>query len=224
MQDLIRETVFGRLAHLASGGKFFPPAEQRDPSRVERYMVNNNDNKSASGSETSITAADQDVPSNENEKKVINPEQGTDFELIDWIENDPEACHDQLSSLTKHKVSNQFQQNPRNWSSTKKVFVTFQICFLTVAVYIGSAIYTAGLLGVMKQFHVSDVAALLGLTLFVIGYALGPMILVNSAPPFPPPLHIRFPLLLLTPTLSFPPRPPSPKCPSSAATPSTSAR
>jgi MFS transporter, DHA1 family, multidrug resistance protein len=61
----------------------------------------------------------------------------------------------------------------------KKFFVTFQICFLTLSVYIGSAIYTAGLEGVMEQFHVSQVAALLGLTLFVLGYALGPMILVQ---------------------------------------------
>lgn len=31
-----------------------------------------------------------------------------------------------------------------NWSTTKKVFVTFEICLLTFSVYIGSAIYSAG--------------------------------------------------------------------------------
>ena len=61
----------------------------------------------------------------------------------------------------------------------KKFFVTFEICLLTTSVYIGSAIYTAGLLGVVSQFGVSEVAATLGLTLFVIGYALGPMIWVR---------------------------------------------
>ena len=50
-----------------------------------------------------------------------------------------------------------------------------------MAVYIGSAIYTAGLEGVMHQFGVSDVAALLGLTMFVLGYALGPMVLVHPS-------------------------------------------
>lgn len=70
-------------------------------------------------------------------------------------------------------------QHPRNWSKNKKLFVTFQICFLTTSVYIGSAVYTAGIQGVTQQFHVSDVVALLGLTLFVLGYALGPMILVR---------------------------------------------
>ena len=61
----------------------------------------------------------------------------------------------------------------------KKCFVTFQICLLTTSVYIGSAIYTAGLQGIVQQFGVSEVAALLGLTLFVLGYALGPMVLVR---------------------------------------------
>jgi DHA1 family multidrug resistance protein-like MFS transporter len=47
---------------------------------------------------------------------------------------------------------------------------------LTFSVYIGSAIYSAGITGVMERFSVSQVAATLGLTLFVAGYGLGPMI------------------------------------------------
>jgi DHA1 family multidrug resistance protein-like MFS transporter len=58
----------------------------------------------------------------------------------------------------------------------KKFFVTFEICLLTFSVYIGSAIYSPGLEGVMAQFGVSQVAATLGLTLFVAGYGLGPML------------------------------------------------
>jgi DHA1 family multidrug resistance protein-like MFS transporter len=57
-------------------------------------------------------------------------------------------------------------QNPRNWSQTKKFFVTFEICFLTFSVYIGSAIFTAGIEDVMHEFGVSQVAAILGLTLY----------------------------------------------------------
>lgn len=48
--------------------------------------------------------------------------------------------------------------------------------FLTFSIYIGSAIYTPGLMGVMQQFGVSQVAATLGLTLFVAGYGLGPLL------------------------------------------------
>lgn len=63
-----------------------------------------------------------------------------------------------------------------NWSTPKKFFVTFLICFLTFSVYIGSAIYSAGTVGVTERFGVSQVAATLGLTLFVAGYGLGPMV------------------------------------------------
>lgn len=51
----------------------------------------------------------------------------------------------------------------------KRFFVTFEICFLTFSVYIGSAIYTPGLMSVMSDFGVAQVPATLGLTLYVAG-------------------------------------------------------
>lgn len=47
--------------------------------------------------------------------------------------------------------------------------------------YVGSAIYTAGIPDITQSFGVSRVAATLGLTLFVIGYALGPMIFAPAS-------------------------------------------
>lgn len=58
----------------------------------------------------------------------------------------------------------------------KKFWVTFLVCLLTTSVYIGSAIYTPGVEDVMRVFGVSQVAATLGLSLFVAGYGLGPML------------------------------------------------
>lgn len=43
--------------------------------------------------------------------------------------------------------------------------MTFEIVFLTFSVYIGSAIFSAGITDVMQVFGVSQVAATLGLTL-----------------------------------------------------------
>lgn len=60
-----------------------------------------------------------------------------------------------------------------NWSQLKKSWVMFQVCFLTFSVYFGSAVYTAGVRGVAEQFHVSSVAATLGLTLFLLGCGTG---------------------------------------------------
>lgn len=87
----------------------------------------------------------------------IDPEIGRDAHIVDWYgPDDPE--------------------NPQHWSTVKKIWVTFEICLLTFSVYIGSAIYTPSILGVSETFGVSHVAATLGLTLFVLGYATGPML------------------------------------------------
>jgi len=67
-------------------------------------------------------------------------------------------------------------ENPMNWSRPKKIWVMFQVCFLTFSVYFGSAVYTAGVRGVAEEFHVSPVAATLGLTLFLLGCGTGPML------------------------------------------------
>ena len=98
------------------------------------------------------------LPSKVTEKDSSDSESPVKDEriIIDWIENDPE--------------------NPRNWSSAKKAWVHGLICLLTTSVYIGAAIYTVGIEGVTKQFNVSQTVALLGLTLFIIGYGLGPII------------------------------------------------
>jgi len=49
----------------------------------------------------------------------------------------------------------------------------FQTCLLTFTIYVGSAIYTAGIPYISEEFHVSAVAATVGLTVFVAGYGLG---------------------------------------------------
>ncbi|KAI0084944.1 MFS general substrate transporter [Irpex rosettiformis] len=68
-------------------------------------------------------------------------------------------------------------ENPRNWSFAKRCFVTFDICLLTFSIYIGSAIYAPGIPDISEKFGISNVAASLGITLFVLGYGIGPMFL-----------------------------------------------
>ena len=164
MKDLFRETTFGRLVRLISRGKLFAYEEELNPLSLKKYQPNDSGTSSTS---TSLPVDGKHNPPNEGQETAIplDQEKGSDHLLVDWTLDDP--------------------QNPRNWSTPKKLFVTFQICLLTTSVYIGSAIYTAGLEGVEAQFHVSPVKALLGLTLFVIGYALGPMVWVCSCSFFP---------------------------------------
>ena len=69
----------------------------------------------------------------------------------------------------------------RNWSLFKKEFVTFSISLLAFSIYIGSAIaiYTMSEIGIVKEFKVkvSQVKATLDLTLYILAYGIGPMLL-----------------------------------------------
>ena len=61
-------------------------------------------------------------------------------------------------------------ENPQNWSMPKKLHVTFCICLITIAVYMGSSIVTPGIMGIMTDLKVAQVPATLSLSLFVAGY------------------------------------------------------
>ena len=174
MTDLFRETVFGRTVNLLSGGKIFAQEEQLDPSLIQRYTLPK-DSSSSPASSTNRNIDDKEVETakakeDANQKKCARLLKGTDHDVCASLENGKDC---QLVAWSENDP-----HNPRNWSYGKKIFVTFQICLLTTSVYIGSAIYTAGIPDIIEKFHVSEVKALLGLTLFVLGYALGPMVWV----------------------------------------------
>lgn len=67
--------------------------------------------------------------------------------------------------------------NPQNWSVVKKCWTTFLLCVLTFSIYIGSAIYSPGYESLIMEFGTNHTVATLGLTLFVIGYGIGPLFL-----------------------------------------------
>ncbi|EPY51908.1 spermine family transmembrane transporter Caf5 [Schizosaccharomyces cryophilus OY26] len=97
----------------------------------------------------------------------------------------------QISSYTRKSKENDVNQkefivtwngendpeHPQNWPVLVKSLITIQICLLTFSVYVGSAIFTPGEIEMMKVMHVGEVPITLGLTMFVVGYAVGPLIL-----------------------------------------------
>lgn len=77
--------------------------------------------------------------------------------LVDWNgEDDPEK--------------------PINWSGAKKTVTTLEVMFYTFCTYGGSSIYTPGQLDIQDQFGVGHVAGTLTLSLFILGYSLGPLL------------------------------------------------
>jgi DHA1 family multidrug resistance protein-like MFS transporter len=65
--------------------------------------------------------------------------------------------------------------NPQNWSQSRKTLVSFIIFVYTFIVYAGSAIYTSSEEDVTSVFGVSITVSSLGLSLYVLGYGVGPL-------------------------------------------------
>ena len=77
-------------------------------------------------------------------------------------------------------------ENPQQWSTGKKAIASTQIYLYTFAVYLGSAIYTPSVGGIMEEFGVSVETASLGLSLYVLAYGTGPLL-------WSPPLKLKLP-------------------------------
>jgi len=77
------------------------------------------------------------------------------YELVTWKRDDPE--------------------NPKNWSKAYKWWCTMTVAFTCFVVAFNSAVVTADIEGVSQTFDVSEEVSLLTVTLFVVGFGVGPM-------------------------------------------------
>ncbi|KAF2816742.1 MFS general substrate transporter [Mytilinidion resinicola] len=67
-------------------------------------------------------------------------------------------------------------ENPQNWSLLKKSYHTAIPGLYGFAVTIGSAMYAPAVGEIMEKFNVSETAALVGLSVYVIGLGFGPVL------------------------------------------------
>ncbi|PYH87305.1 synaptic vesicle transporter [Aspergillus uvarum CBS 121591] len=178
MIETIRDTGFGKLVRLFSAGRLLRFPEEADSSLWTTYVKAPEETKPE---QSEISGSDHDSYEEDLEAYGLytvmsqasrvgrrtstatsapafpSSAQGGNPTIITWGPDDPE--------------------NPQNWSIPKKFFVSSQIWLLTFAIYIGSAIYSPGIPSAAQHFGISSVAATLGLTLFVLGYGVGPMLL-----------------------------------------------
>ncbi|GAA5938142.1 uncharacterized protein JCM15063_005475 [Sporobolomyces koalae] len=66
--------------------------------------------------------------------------------------------------------------NPRNWSTVKKVIVNFILCVWVLSLTYASTAYVASVGALEQRFEIGQEVALLGITLFVLGFAAGPLL------------------------------------------------
>ncbi|KAJ5797264.1 GTPase-activating protein [Penicillium pulvis] len=172
MPCLLQDSFFGKLCHIITNGCVFRYQEEINPELWRRYV---NKKKSVHVARNDCTGS-RDISDDElNESSYTeSPPRVTNISSRSWEDGilSQGMTRDELDSEKGLNVL----INPQNWSSGKKAFVTFQICLLTFGIYIGSSIYPAGQEDVMKGFRVSQVVVILGLSLFVAGYGIGPFI------------------------------------------------
>lgn len=65
---------------------------------------------------------------------------------------------------------------PHNWSLRKKFVNSASVALCALAASIGSAMFSQGSVELMKEYHVGSVVAALGTSLFVFGFAAGPVL------------------------------------------------
>jgi len=75
--------------------------------------------------------------------------------VVNWIDQDP--------------------RNPQNYSEVKKWSITALVAIATLAVAFVSSAYSGGAQEVIREFGCSQEIFTLGISLFVLGFAIGPL-------------------------------------------------
>lgn len=66
--------------------------------------------------------------------------------------------------------------NPQNYSNLRKWIITFTMSFMTVWITFASSVFSTATLVTAKEFNVSTEVMILGTSLVVFGFALGPLL------------------------------------------------
>lgn len=123
----------------------------QDESNEELEAREKQPNGTVASADGSVSGGDDTAEGSKDEKEAVDP-----FLVAFKGEKDPD--------------------HPHNWSVLKKVVVIIEIMLLTCVTYMGSAIYTPGQEEIQKEFHVGHVVGTLNLSMYVLGYGLGPMV------------------------------------------------
>ncbi|KAG8169828.1 hypothetical protein KVR01_000573 [Diaporthe batatas] len=155
MATQIRDTAFGQLVRRLSNNRWLRYPDEVDPTLWEKHL---RDREFTRDEKPNGTDASSPRPERSIAGDVTRSvEDGQDVFLVDWYgPDDPE--------------------NPTNWPEAWKFLVAAQVCVLNFVVYIASSLYVPGETGFELEFGAGPTAAILGLSLFSVGYGLGPML------------------------------------------------
>ncbi|KAF7969207.1 hypothetical protein HWV62_28001 [Athelia sp. TMB] len=109
---------------------------------------------------TSSASSTIEVPPPTTDEEKAQPRNGDtqagDPNLVVWDEND--------------------EENPRNWSTAYKSWITFQLGMLALAASLGSSIISPAEAAIAAHFGLSAEATALLISLYIVGFAFGPLL------------------------------------------------
>lgn len=194
---LLRDTTLGLVIRYLSGNKVLQYPEekypdyykkkyseeaqdekQREVDQANRRSEENwrRENPRDAAAEDRRASSDLTLNESPDRQKDANGSGSDSEDNADGRQKKPHHDEERGQDVNLVNFEPQDPENPMNWSFGKKAFTTGMLCVLTFSIYIGSAIYSAGATSVEEQFHVSESVAVLGLSAFVAGYGLGPML------------------------------------------------
>ncbi|KAJ5301854.1 hypothetical protein PENANT_c002G10957 [Penicillium antarcticum] len=194
MEAVIREAPFGQLVRYLTKNKYFQyPEEKADFKLPDTWLqLLNESNPSNNAFDEKRTEAEAEAEGRHFSQGSSEPLSRTSSTTIPFTEARLEA--DEQHEIEKIKsipiapkktkdgailvdwYYTDDAENPHNWSNKKRALITTLICLYTFVVYTTSAIYTSSTEGIMREFGVNTVLATLGLSLYVLGYGVGPLV------------------------------------------------
>lgn len=130
------------------------------------------------------------TPTSESKKQVRDPnfDINLPYRTLSRNANLREYTHDEPDGVAETGISADGtpysvvaftpddKDNPKNWSKAMKWWCTMCVALTCFVVAFCSSVITADIEGVAKEFNVSEEVALLSITVFVIGFGIGPMV------------------------------------------------
>lgn len=98
---------------------------------------------------------DEENPSHVSSEKEKEKDE-KDAYLVDWEPND--------------------KANPRNWSTSYKSWITFQLGMLALSASLGSSIISPAEDAIMAYTHISSEVAVMPISFYILGFAFGPLL------------------------------------------------
>jgi DHA1 family multidrug resistance protein-like MFS transporter len=185
MEAAIRDAPFGQLVRFLTKNKYFQyPEEKPDFKLPDTWLQLLNETANNVGDEKKVISPDfnKSEPLSRASTQASLPftearleaDEQHDIEKIKSIPIAPKKTKDGAILVDWYYTDD--KENPHNWSNRKRALIATLICLYTFVVYTTSAIYTSSTEGIMKEFGVDTLLATLGLSLYVLGYGIGPLI------------------------------------------------